>query len=160
VPGTDTGRADGTDLVPLRLVSEHRVGRERLELRAEPFRAVRPDARPRRQVDAHAGVVCARELDRPLRGRVDWRAEERIARDVETVAREPRRVEIPGLKQRRGAAIGRHRALPVRPDDRDDDAVFPGRRPDQLDVPRHELHGQRGTGRVIAAACDAPGVFT
>ncbi len=101
----------------------------------------------------------ARRRRSQQRGGGDRLAQERVARDVEDVAVEPRGVELAGLERRRDAAVGGERAVAVGADDRDDDAGRPGRdRPDELDAARRELAREQLSRSVVAALGDAPRV--
>src|SRR5439155_18374501 len=111
---------------------------------------------PGGKIDADRRAVQARKLGRPERGRVDRRSEQGVAGDVQTVARQPDRVEVARSQLRSDAAVGRHRPLPVLPDEGHDDAVPPSRRADELDSTRLELGGDEPTGRIIALLRDAP----
>ena len=67
-------------------------------------------------------------------------------------------VELLRLERRRDAAVGRHRAVAVRADDRDDDARRAGRRPARRARRRaRELARDELAGGVVAALRDAAG---
>ena len=86
----------------------------------------------------------------------DRLAEQRVARQVQDVALEPGGVELLGHERRRDAAIGRHRAVSVRVDERDDDARRAvADRADELDAVRLELTGDELARRIVAALGDA-----
>ncbi len=74
------------------------------------------------------------------------------------VALEPARLELVGAKRDRDAAVGEHRARPVRLGEGDDDAVPLGRdRPGQLDPVLAEETCREPSGRVVGALAEPAG---
>ena len=116
-----SGEIRAAQQFPLRLGREEDVGRELVEELAEADRPEAPDLVPCRDIDRDARARLPREPRREERRRADRLAHERVAGDVEDVAREPRGVELLRRERRRHAAVGRERAV-AGLDDRDDDA--------------------------------------
>src|SRR5436190_625287 len=154
-PLDDARLSDLAELVPLLAVPEDQVRSQRVEPLAEARGSVRTDPRPRRQVDAEACAVRTRQLGRTFGRGVDRRGEQCVAGDVETVAREPRGVEIVRLEQRRRPAIGGHGALAAGCNQGDDHTTSTLRRADDVDSARDQVARQPQARRILAAAHDA-----
>src|SRR5579875_1591339 len=149
------GRRCEAEQRPLRLGREEQVGRQLSQELAEARRPVAADLGPGRGVDRDAGAACPREPRRAERGRADRLLEERVAGDVEDVAREPARVELLRRERGRHTPVGGERAL-ARVHDGDDDAGrAPGQRAGELDAARGELPRQQLAGRVAAPLGEA-----
>ena len=70
---------------------------------------------------------------------------------------EPGHIELLGRELWRGAAVGRHRALAVRPHKGDHDAGLPGHsRPQELDPARLEQRPGERSGLVVRLLADEP----
>src|SRR5581483_11084783 len=92
----DECRVEVAESLPLPLVGEDDVRRERLQPGAECV----VDARPRTEVDAEACAAGAGESRRMLRCGRQRLALERVPGDVERVAAEPLRLELVGAQAR------------------------------------------------------------
>ena len=97
------------------------------------------------------GSLSSRDLDGALRGAPGGLVQERVPRDEEVVAAfEPRRIELVLAKLARRSAVGRHRALAVRGDERADHAVSAFDRPERPGHP--SLRVRRSASRPASSS--------
>ena len=112
---------DVADCLPLALVAEDDVWTDPGERLAHRVAEAR-DVRPRREIDAHAGAVLARESGCAHGRAGDRRAHQRVAGQMQRVALEPFGIEVILAQFGRGATVRGHRAVAFRLHERDDDA--------------------------------------